>query len=91
MTKVKQLANNQFIINNIIDENNNQQEWLQSYESIIARKNIINGNEEIRLDQKYWNYSKTTSKYRNQFLGETTKETQAKIDSGEYTLTDLNQ
>ena len=89
-TKVKQLANNQFIINNIIDENNNQQEWLQSYESIIARKNIINGNEEIRLDQKYWNYSKTTSKYRNKFLGETTKETQAKIDSGEYILTNLN-
>ena len=91
MTKVKQLANNQFIIRRLIDENNNQQEWLQSYESIIARKNIINGNEEIRLDQKYWNYSKTTSKYRNKFLGEKTKETQAKIDSGEYLLTDLNQ
>ena len=90
-TKVKQLANNQFIIRRLIDENNNQQEWLQSYESIIARKNIINGNEEIRLDQKYWNYSKTTSKYRNKFLGEKTKETQAKIDSGDYILTDLNQ
>ena len=89
-TKVKQLANNQFIIRRLIDENNNQQEWLQSYESIIARKNIINGNEEIRLDQKYWNYSKTTSKYRNKFLGEKTKETQAKIDSGEYLLTNLN-
>lgn len=29
-------------------------------------------------------------KYRNQFLGETTKETQAKIDSGEYKLVNLN-
>jgi hypothetical protein len=27
---------------------------------------------------------------RNQFLNETTKETQAKIDSGEYILTNLN-
>lgn len=44
----------------------------------------------IYLDETYWNYSKTTSKYRSQFLGETTKETQAKIDSGEYVLTNLN-
>ena len=29
-------------------------------------------------------------KYRNQFLGETKKETEAKIKSGEYILTDLN-
>jgi len=44
----------------------------------------------VILDKKYWNYSKTTSKYRNKFLNETTKETQAKIDSGEYVLKDLN-
>ena len=42
------------------------------------------------LGRKYWNYSVTTSKYRNQFLNETTKETQAKINSGEYKLVDLN-
>jgi len=35
---------------------------------------------------KNWDYSVTTSKYRNQFLGETTKETQAKIDSGQYVI-----
>ena len=35
-------------------------------------------------------YSVTTGKYRNQFLGETKKETEAKIKSGEYILTDLN-
>ena len=34
-------------------------------------------------------YSVTTGKYRNQFLGETKKETEAKIKSGEYILTDL--
>ena len=44
----------------------------------------------IYLDSHYWNYSKTTAKYRNQFLNETTKETQKKIDSGEYILTNLN-
>ena len=42
------------------------------------------------LDKTYWNYSVTTGKYRNQFLGETKKETEAKIKSGEYILTDLN-
>ena len=85
MTKVKQLANNQFII-----ENNNNEAWFQSYNSIIVYSPDLNFGK-IELDKKYWNYSKTTSKYRNKFLGETTKETQAKIDSGEYTLTDLNQ
>ncbi len=81
MTKVKQLANNQFIIIN------GGESVFQSYDSIIARKIF----DVVDLDSVYWNYSKTTSKYRNQFLGETTKETQAKINSGEYTLTDLNQ
>ena len=92
MTKVKQLANNQFIINGK-DENNNEVEWLQSYDSIIVRRceNEEVFSKNIYLDQKYWNYSKTTSKYRNKFLGETTKETQAKIDSGDYILTDLNR
>ena len=90
MTKVKQLANNQFIIT---EEHG---EILQSYESIIAfkpywAKECYEGSGKTELDQKYWNYSKTTSKYRNQFLDETTKETQAKIDSGEYLLPDLNR
>jgi len=46
--------------------------------------------ERITLDVNYWDYSKTTSKYRNEFLGESTKETKAKIKSGEYKLADLN-
>ena len=81
-TKVKQLANNQFIINN------GGESIFQSYDSIIARKIF----DIVDLDSVYWNYSKTTSKYRRIFLdGEKTKETQAKIDSGVYILTDLNQ
>lgn len=72
---------NQFIIEH------NGRTYFQSYELIIACKNTSGG---IEIDRSNWDYSVTTSKYRNQFLGETKKETQAKIDSGEYVLTDLN-
>ena len=60
--------------------------YLQSYQSIIAK--IEQGI--TYLDERYWNYSRTTSKYRSLFLGESTKETQSKINSGRYILTDLN-
>ena len=72
---------NQFIIERA------GRKYFQSYATIIA---CINALGEIKLDRDKWNYSKTTSQYRNQFLGETTKETQKKIDSGEYVLADLN-
>lgn len=62
--------------------------FFQSYSSIIAFR-PANGNA-ITLDRNKWDYSKTTGKYRNQFLGETKAETQKKIDSGEYILADLN-
>lgn len=58
----------------------------QSYDSIIA----IKEDGKVTLDENYWNYSKTTSKYRNQFLGETTEETRRKIESGVYKLANLN-
>lgn len=73
---------NQFII---IDENGNT--FFQSYSSVIA---VRRKNGKIELDCNKWDYSQTTGKYRNQFLNETKKETQAKIDSGEYVLIDLN-
>jgi len=72
---------NQFIIE---DEKGNY--TFQSYDSVIAIKN----SGEITLDESTWDYSVTTGKYRNQFLNETKKETQAKIDSGEYKLANLN-
>ena len=82
---------NQFIIT---DDNYNQ--YFQSYNSIIVKKlfhNWEDGTETAStfLDQKYWNYSNTTGKYRNIFLGETITETKKKIKSGEYILTDLNK
>ena len=55
----------------------------QSYATIIASITVWEEKTRIELDARKWNYSKKTSKYRNIFLGETTKETEAKIKSGE--------
>ena len=59
----------------------------QSYGSVICVKDGCN----VILDSRYWDYSQTTGKYRNQFLGETKADTQKKIDSGVYTLANLNE
>ena len=64
----------------------NGKRYFQSYNSIIVM--VENG--KTYLDERSWDYSNTTGKYRNQFLNETKKETQAKIDAGIYTLTNLN-
>lgn len=66
---------------------NNGDIFFQSYDSIIVKKSKGG---KIYLDSKYWDYSKTTGKYRNMFLDETKKETEKKIASGEYELIDLN-
>jgi len=86
--KVKQMTSsrsdnpvaNQFIIYTA------EGDYFQSYDSII----VANNNGKITLDNKTWDYSLTTSKYRNEFLGEGIAETRAKIESGEYTLANLN-
>ena len=62
----------------------------QSYGSVIAVKTEWFNYTEVILDETYWNYSVTTGKYRNQFLGENKAETQKKINSGVYKLEDLN-
>lgn len=62
--------------------------FFQSYDSIIAF--IPNDNSRIQLDINYWNYSKTTSKYRNIFLNEDKKTTERKIKEAVYILKDLN-
>lgn len=61
--------------------------YFQSYDSIIALKPYFG---KIKLDATYWDYSRTTGKYRNLFLGETKRQTQAHIDNGDYELTNLN-
>lgn len=79
---------NQFIIEQFNDKGELISETFQSYKSIIAIKNFET--RQITLDKSSWDYSTTTGKYRNLFLRETKKETQAKIDSGVYELQDLN-
>ena len=87
-TKVKQMTSsrsgnpvaNQFIIYTA------EGDYFQSYDSVI----VANNNGKITLDNNTWDYSRTTSKYRNKFLGEGIAETRAKIESGEYELEDLN-
>lgn len=61
--------------------------FFQSYKSIIA---FIANDGKVQLDERYWDYSNTTGKYRNLFLGEDKKTTEAKISKGVYALTNLN-
>ena len=75
---------NQFIIN---DDDNNI-EYFQSYETMIAKIDWLNN--KIYLDENYWNYSRTTSRYRNKFLGLVTKEIKSKIKNNEIQLINLN-
>ncbi len=67
--------------------------YFQSYDSVIACKSYTDDGMEsltVYLDAKYWDYSTTTGKYRNEFLGEGISETRRKIADGTYKLVDLN-
>jgi hypothetical protein len=61
--------------------------YFQSYDSVIAFKDN-EGN--VTLDDYTWDYSRTTGKYRNEFLGEYIADTRDKIESGKYKLANLN-
>lgn len=63
--------------------------YFQSYKSIIVKTTFENGKRVVYLGND-WQYSRTTAKYRNQFLGETTKEIEAKIKQGVYTVVNLD-
>ena len=78
---------NQFIIN-IGDK-----KMFQSYETLIAVKEWKPKTMvwQITLDKNSWDYSRTTGKYRNIFLGESKIETEKKIKSKEYKLKNLNK
>lgn len=75
-------AANQFII---IDEKGNK--IFQSYDSKIA---LITSDGCIYLDPIYWNYSTTTSKYRNIFLSKSTDDIKKDIKSGKILFKELN-
>lgn len=87
-TKVAQFEGRNGAVKNQFEITTPDGIFFQSYDSLIAFK--PNNGGKIQLDKTYWDYSKTTGKYRNQFLNENKKETERKIESGEYILTDLN-
>ena len=76
---------NQFIIT--VSTKKGHKEIFQSYKRVIA---VIDEKRQVYLDRRFWDFSTTTGKYRNQFLGEKIAETRKKIESGEYKLADLN-
>ena len=87
---------NQFIISEYLHQDGSpsytvKRKTFQSYNSVIARiTGDPMGPDYVELDKNYWNYSRTTSKYRRLFLNEGTKETERKIQAGEYFLANLN-
>ena len=87
MAKSNQVLNNVIICLHPKDKGPIHGTLLRSYDSNIAFASYGQG---TFLDQRYWNYSRTTAKWRNKFLGESTKVTQSKIDNGIYKLVNLN-
>ena len=61
--------------------------YFQSYRTVIA---FIDNNGKVFLDENSWDYSRTTSKYRNLFLNKNTQEIKQLINEGEYKLKNLN-
>ena len=63
--------------------------YFQSYNSIICF--IPNNRDVVELDEKFWNYSVTTSKHRNKFLNDTTKGIEQGVKTGRYIFKNLNK
>lgn len=93
---------NQFIITAETDAGF-YREYFQSYTSVIAMRqyaiqdidqrygnNKMMKNNVVFLDPNYWNYSKTTSRYLNQFLNLTSKEVKLCIDKNIFQFRNLN-
>ena len=85
---------NQFIITGIAAGIYNKEgqhlqsgKMFQSYDSIIAYKAHTGT---LYLDKDYWDYSRTTSKYRNQFTRLDTQSTKKGIEAGTIKLLTFN-
>lgn len=64
----------------------NGTEWFSSYDTIIGKWE----GGTIYLDKRFWDYSKTTSKYRNRWLGLINQEVKEAVSNGEIKLVNLN-
>lgn len=62
--------------------------YFRSYDSNICK---IEPDGTIILDEYYWNYSKTTSKYLAQFLGVNNAQIHANVKAGIYKMENLNK
>jgi hypothetical protein len=87
---VSQLIGNNGAVKNQFIITTDRGEVFQSYDSVIAVRLHRVYDTKIVLDVNKWDYSVTTGKYRNIFLGEKKADTERKIKTGEYTLADLN-
>ena len=77
-------APNQFIIHTP------EATFFQSYQTVIVKTCFEDGERVVYLDESAWDYSRTTAKYRNEFLGCNSGDVKARIKSGQYRLADLN-
>jgi len=91
MAKVSQMTGrsgrpvaNQFIIFD------SEATYFQSYNTVIVKTCFEDGERVTYLDRNAWDYSVTTSKYRNQFLGCDTAQVKRRIKDGTYRLAELN-
>ena len=62
-------------------------QFFQSYQTIIGKRDHLG---KITLDKNKWDYSVTTSKYRNQWLGMNTTQVKDAILNGSISLENLN-
>lgn len=85
--KVEQMEGNNGPVKNQFLIYTQEGVYFQSYNTLIAFRNR---NGKVTLDRDSWDYSVTTGKYRNIFLGEDKKTTESKIKTGVYILADLN-
>ena len=87
--KVKNFDGNHGPVRNQFEiEDDQGNTYFQSYDSVIAKRGPDG---EITLDSKAWDYSVTTGRYRNIFLGENKAETEKKIKAGTYKMGNLNE
>jgi len=91
MAKISQMTGrtgrpvaNQFIIFD------SEATYFQSYNTVIVKTCFEDGERVTYLDRNAWDYSVTTSKYRNQFLGCDTAQVKRRIKDGTYRLAELN-
>jgi hypothetical protein len=88
-TKVENIQNNsgRAVVNQFVIYTP-EGRYFQSYACVIAFVPLGGG--QILIDSEKWDYSTTTGKYRNIFLGETKAETTKKLNEGIYKFAELN-